>query len=452
MNSIPRFDVWGVPGIPEVRPGDDLVGLLAKALEDLERAPGDHTSGDRPAPPQLSDGDVVVVTSKIVSKAEGRITAGTDREAAIDAEAVRTVSEWTSPRGRTRIVETRHGFVMAAAGVDASNVEAGTVALLPVDPDASARRIRDGLRARFGVRVGVILTDTAGRAWRDGVVDMAVGAAGIRALDDLRGQVDQYGNDLGMTVVAVADELASASELVRSKLAGVPVAVVRGLAHVVLPDHVDESGEPDRGASVLVRPSSEDRFRLGTPEAMREAVVSRRTVREFSSAPVEPAIVHRAVAAALTAPVPATGTTDAQSPSTEPPLRVVSVETGAARQALVRALREPGTEEHVSADLVASAPLVMVPCLLEGPAGAQVPDAARMLGAGAAVENLLITLAADGIGATWLLPPGAVESAVPTALALPGGWRPVGVVVAGYPAVAPAEHPGYPVNDVVTVR
>src|SRR5690606_25081597 len=140
--------IVGVPGMPEVRPGDDLVGLLAAGLAD--------------GAIHLADGDIVVVTSKIVSKAEGRVRAGVDREEAIDAESVRTVAEWTTPNGRTRIAETRHGFVMAAAGVDASSVEPGSVVLLPLDPDASARALREGLRQRFGAQVGVVVTDTAG--------------------------------------------------------------------------------------------------------------------------------------------------------------------------------------------------------------------------------------------------------------------------------------------------
>lgn len=415
-----RYQIDGIAGISEVRAGDDLAVVLADALA--------ATGYD------LADGDIVVVTSKIVSKAEGRVIPGADREAAIDAEAVRTVAEWTTPNGRTRIVETRHGFVMAAAGVDASNVEPGLVALLPVDPDASARRLRDGVRSRLGVRVGVVVTDTAGRPWREGVVDLAVGAAGVLALDDLRGRTDAYGNDLGVTMVAVADELAAATELVRTKLSGVPVAVVRGLDHLVLAADTGERGAEvgaadvdaaDPGAAILVRRAAEDRFRLGTPEAMRAAVTARRTVRAFTEDPVDPAAVHRAVAAALSAP----------APGGDRPGGFVLATSAEAQRAVAEAL--PGAASAV----VAAAPVVVVPC--RTPGGSD-------LAVGAAVENLLIALTADGLGAAWLFPPEADASGSPAghatidlaeALRLPDGWTPRGAVAVGRPAGEGDPHP-----------
>ena len=174
------FSVRALPGIPEIRPGDDLAKLIAAAA------------------PDLADGDILLVTSKIVSKAEGRIVEATDREAAIDAETVRVVAR----RGPLRIVENKQGLVMAAAGVDASNTAAGTVLLLPEDPDASAGTIRAGLRDALGVDVGVIVTDTFGRPWRNGLTDVAIGAAGVQVLDDLRGGTDAHGNPLSATVIA----------------------------------------------------------------------------------------------------------------------------------------------------------------------------------------------------------------------------------------------------------
>ena len=233
--------VRGVPGIGEIGPDTDLAALVAGAV------------------PDLADGDVVVVTSKAVSKAEDRLVAGLDREAAITAETVRVVAR----RGPLRIVETRHGLVTAAAGVDASNVPLGSIALLPVDPDASARRLRDGLLERTGRNVAVLVTDTGGRTWRDGVVDVAIGLAGLDPADDLRGRTDDYGNPLSATVVAVADEVAGASELVRPKLGGVPVAVVTGLGELVLP-----AGSHGAGASALVRGRSGDLFPLGSRDVL----------------------------------------------------------------------------------------------------------------------------------------------------------------------------------------
>jgi coenzyme F420-0:L-glutamate ligase/coenzyme F420-1:gamma-L-glutamate ligase len=242
-----HLEVFPVTGLPEVAAGDDLAGLIGDTAD-------------------LRDGDVIAVTSKIVSKAEGRLTTGT-RDAAIDAELVRVVAQ----RGDTRIVQTRHGLVMAAAGTDTSNTKPGTVLLLPVDPDASARALRSALKDRYDVNVGIVVTDTLGRPWRNGQTDLAIGAAGIRVIEDLRGTADSHGNVLAVTEPAVADEIASAGELVKGKADGVPVALLRGLADVVLP--VGEDGD---GARALVRDAEMDLFSLGTREAARAAVLDRR--------------------------------------------------------------------------------------------------------------------------------------------------------------------------------
>lgn len=374
------FEVTGISGIPEVRKGDDLAALIVNAL----RASAD----------ELRDDDIVLVTSKIVSKSEGRVRPGDDREAAIDEEAVRTISEWTShvrpppadpgtpaTTVRTRIVETRHGLVLAAAGVDASNVEAGHVVLLPQDPDASARNLRAALREAMGVNVAVIVTDTIGRPWRQGVTDIAIGAAGVRVTDDLRGQRDSFGNELGVTVVAVADELAAASELVRAKLAGVPAAIVRGLADFVL-----ASDDDGAGAAVLVRPASEDRFRLGTPEAMRAAVTMWRETRGFSRAPVESRVIDDAMKVAR-------GAYGGEQ------VRFAAA-SGAARDAAYAALSQ--TDGAVAR---AAAAILVV-------------DADSPLAAGAAIQALLTALAVEGVGATFL--PFTEGSGL-------------GVVVLGYP-------------------
>lgn len=239
-----RLEVWAPDGLPEIAPGDDLVSLLTELLRD----------------DPLVDGDVLVLTSKVVSKAEGRVVSADDREQAITDETVRVVATREHSTGVTRIVENRLGLVMAAAGVDASNTPEGTVLLLPVDPDASARALRAGLSAAFGVRIGVVVTDTAGRPWRQGVTDIAIGAAGLVVLDDLRGQVDSFGRPLVMTQAAVADEIASAGELVKGKALGRPLAVVRGLGHLV----TDDDGP---GARALVRLGAEDMFAQGSAEA-----------------------------------------------------------------------------------------------------------------------------------------------------------------------------------------
>lgn len=247
----PPLQVVAPDGIGEIRPGDDLAALLVDALLDV--AWPDGTTG-------LQDGDVVAVTSKVVSKAEGRVVPGADREAAITAETVRVVATRAHAGGVLRIVENRQGLVMAAAGVDSSNTPQGTVLLLPQDPDASARGLRTRLEAASGRRLGVVVTDTAGRAWRRGLVDLAIGAAGLTVLDDLRGGLDSHGRTLDVTVTAVADEIASLAELATGKTSGRPVAVVRGLARHVRPDD-------GPGARTLVRDPDEDLFREGTAEA-----------------------------------------------------------------------------------------------------------------------------------------------------------------------------------------
>jgi len=238
------LQIWALDGLPEVAAGDDLVTLIADAAGDT-----------------LRDGDILVVTSKIVSKAEGRSIPADDREDAITAETVRVVASRTSPTGHTtRIVENRLGIIAAAAGVDASNTPHGTVLLLPADPDASARDLAAGLRARLGVTVGVLVSDTMGRAWREGQTDAAIGAAGVLVFEDLRGQTDAEGRPLVVTMPCVADELCAAADLVKGKSERRPVAVVRGRADLV--------GSLDLpGARSIIRPPERDMFHTGADEA-----------------------------------------------------------------------------------------------------------------------------------------------------------------------------------------
>jgi coenzyme F420-0:L-glutamate ligase/coenzyme F420-1:gamma-L-glutamate ligase len=233
-----------VHGIGEVRRGDDLARLVSESFD-------------------LADGDVVVLTSKVVSKAEGRVR-DLDKAEAVTRETDRVVAS----RGGTRIVRNRLGLTMAGAGVDASNTEEGTVVLLPVDPDASARAFRESIAGLVGVSVAVIVTDTAGRAWRNGQTDISIGAAGLDVLHDYTGRRDGYGNELAVTAPAVVDEVAGAADLVKGKLSGCPAAVVRGLADLVLPP-----GVHGPGAAALVRDESQDMFGYGAREAVLHAVL-----------------------------------------------------------------------------------------------------------------------------------------------------------------------------------
>ncbi len=429
MTETPDITVIAVPGLPEITADADLAKLIADAT------------------PPLLDGDILVVTSKIISKVEGRVIAA-DRDEAIAAETVRVVAR----RGPTTIAQTAHGLVLAAAGVDRSNTAPGTVVLLPVDPDASARRLRAAVGELTGARVGVLITDTMGRPWRNGQTDTAIGAAGVVPLRDHRGQLDTFGNELLVTVAAVADEIAAAAELVKGKTAGVPVAIVRGLAELVT--------SPDGpGAVALIRPAEEDMFRLGAADVLGE----RRTVREFSAEPVDRAAVGRAIEAALTAP----------APHHSQPWRFAVVESEQAKARLlddmlaawIRDLRSDGfTEEQIArrtrrGEPLRKAPLIIVPCLVSDAAHAY-PDERRaaaeramfLVSMGAGVQNLLVALAVEGLGSCWVsstLFCGPVASA---ALDLPAGWEPMGAVGVGHPAAPPAARPPREADEFTVVR
>jgi coenzyme F420-0:L-glutamate ligase/coenzyme F420-1:gamma-L-glutamate ligase len=411
-----------VSGLPEIRAGADLAAAIADAVQ---------------AGPGLVDGDILVVTSKVVSKAEDRVIRG-DREAAIDAETVRVVAR----RGPTRISQTRHGLVLAAAGVDESNTEPGTVVLLPVDPDGSARRLRKAVGERSGARIGVIITDTMGRPWRAGQTDTAIGAAGVLPLRDHRGQPDTFGNVLEVTVAAVADEIAAAADLVKQKTAQIPVAIVRGLGELV-------SDADGPGAAALIRPAEEDMFRLGSTDVL----TARRTVREFTAAPVPGAVVRRAIAAAITAP----------APHHSQPWRFVVVESEQARTRLLDDMRtawradlaaDGFTPDQIArrvrrGDVLRRAPLLIVPCLVAD-AAHEYPDDRRnaseramfLVSMGAAVENLLVALAVDGIGSCWVSSALFCRQAAAGALGLPADWEPMGTIGVGYPAAPAPARPG----------
>ena len=425
----PTLSVTPVTGLPEITSGADLAALIADAA------------------PDLRDGDILVVTSKIVSKAEGRMVTAS-REQAIEAETARVVAR----RGATRIAQTRHGLDLAAAGVDESNTAPGTVVLLPEDPDESARRLRKALHARTARTVGVVISDTMGRPWRAGQTDNAIGAAGVRPVRDYRGEADTFGNILEVTVAAVADEIAAAADLVKGKSRGVPVAVVRGLDGLV----TEQDGP---GARELIRPAEEDMFRFGSADVP----LARRTIRAFTGEPVNPAAVRRAIATALTAP----------APHHSEPWRFVILESAAARQALVDAMREAWiadlrgdgfTPEQITrrlrrGDVLRNAPLIIVPCLVTD-AAHDYPDERRnrseqamfTVSVGAAVQNLLVALAVDGLGSAWISSTLFCQDVTARALDLPEGWRPMGAIAVGHPAEQARPRPPRDPADFLLVR
>lgn len=417
------LELLPITGLPEFRPGDDLAAAVAVAAG------------------WLTDGDIVVVTSKVMSKCEGRIvTAPSDpderdalRRKLIDDEAVRVLAR----KGRTLITENAFGLIQAAAGVDGSNIESNELALLPTDPDASAAALRAGLRERLGVTVGVVVTDTMGRAWRQGQTDVAIGSAGLSVLCNYCGASDRHGNDLLVTEIAVADEIAAAADLVKGKLTGIPVAVLRGLT---LPD----DGSVGRD---LVRPGAEDLFWLGADEAVdlgrRQALLLRRSVRRFAAEPVDPAVIEQACAEALTAP----------APHHTRPVRFVWLRERRApllaaltqrwREDLLGDGRSPESVEARVARgaILYDAPEVMIPFL--APEGAHdYPDTRRRaaehtmftVAVGAAVQGLLVALAVRGVGSCWIGSTIFAPDVVRAELGLPQDWQPLGAVAIGYPA------------------
>ena len=420
------ISITAVAGLPEITPGADLAALVAAAE------------------PALRDGDILVITSKIISKAEGRLVRA-GREQAIDGETVRLVAR----RGQTRIVQTRHGLVLAAAGVDNSNTPPGMVALLPEDPDASARRLRKDLAGRLGVRIAVIITDTLGRPWRTGQADAAIGAAGLVPVRDDRGETDSFGNLLEVTMAAVADEIAAAADLVKGKTDGIPAAVVRGLSGLVTADD-------GPGAAALIRTADEDMFRFGSADVPQ----ARRTVREFSAQPVDLAAVHRAVEAAFTAP----------APHHSIPWRFAIIESERTRRELLDAmlaawqadLRADGfTADQIArrvrrGEPLRRAPLIIVPCLV-AEAAHDYPDPRRsaaeramfLVAMGAGVQNLLITLAAQGLGSCWVSSTLFCPQVAIDTLRLPADWEPMGAVGVGHPAGEPSPRPDRDVSAFV---
>lgn len=430
----PALSIVGVPIAHEFGSGDDLVAVVAPELRSITWPDG--STGVR-------DGDVVVVTSKIVSKVEGRVVPAMNREEWIDRESVRTLATRETPRGTTRIVQTRHGLVMAAAGVDASNTESGTVVLLPDDPDASARAFATRIKDALGITMGVVITDTMGRPWRNGVTDVAIGAANLQVLDDHVGRVDVHGNTLEMTVIAIADEIAGATDLVKGKLSGAPVAVVRGMQAFVATGAT--------GASALIRSADDDLFSLGVREARASAPAHRRTIRAFTDQPVPRSIVEEALTAALTAPAPHHTTPwrfliQGKSPEREDLLCAMETQWRKDLQGTPSVDPNSIDARIARGALLHSAPLVI--WLFTDVAQAHTyPDPERthserdmfLLSAGAAAQNLMITLAAHDVGSAWVGSSVFCADVVRSHLDLPATLIPAGAIAVGYPRQAPAE-------------
>ena len=416
-----RIEIIPVEGLPEIEAGVDLATLIA-----------DRSS--------VRAGDVVVVTSKVVSKAEGRLVAvdPADREHARREWAEREAKRIVARRGDLLIAETAHGFVCAAGGVDGSNVPPDRLALLPTDPDGSAERLRRGLIAR-GADAAVVISDTFGRAWRVGQTNVAIGVAGLKPLRDHRGEKDVFGSLLEVTVIAVADEVAAAAELVMGKNDGIPVAIVRGLP---------SSWFGDGTGRDIVRTSDEDLFRSGAIESIE----ARRSVRTFGTRTVERAAIERAVAAAATAPAP-------HGSRTERPWRFVWLRTDTARarflDAMAQAWRRDLVEDGLpsgkidrllarSHQLLGGAPALLA-CFVSLAGADRYRDPTRVLAeremfiaaAGAAVQNLMLALSAQGLGSCWLSTSIFCTEEAADALGLDGDWQAVGCVAAGYPAEEP---------------
>ena len=412
--------VLPLAGLPEVRPGDDLARLLLEAV--------------RAAGLQLADGDVLAVTSKVVAKAEGRLVPlpadpgarERARSEAVAAETVRVVAR----RGRLVIAETRQGLVGANALVDASNAGGDALVLLPHDPDASAARLRAAIAELDGHDVAVVVTDTLGRPWRLGQTDVAVGLAGMGALENWRGRPDGDGRILEVTEVAVADEVAAAADLVKGKASRVPAALLRGVPRP----------KGDGSARDLVRPPADDLFRTaGTVEDLLALLEGGGAPIRFRPDPVDPAVLDRAVAAAATVPLPGGH-------------RLQVVPVPAAARARCAAALSPAQPPGPALE---SAPLLLAPYLAPPPGAtadeAEVPapptggtgapgagegaartdDPGVALAAGGAVRTLQLGLHVQGIASTFRPAGPDGSAALAAALELAAGWRPLGLLAAG---------------------
>ncbi len=452
-HSDDALQVAAPEGMGEVLAGTDVARAIALLVGGTKWPDGSR--GIRP-------GDIVVIASKVLAKAEGRTKSAEEWDRVLDEESEEILSHL--PNG-TKIVRNRHGVVLAAGGIDKSNVPLGKIVLWPADPDQSARELKGELERALDMKpLGVVITDTLGRAWRHGQTDHAIGVAGLEPLIDAASDdtaVDRHGNELNASALAIADEIAGAAEIVRGKSAGLPVAIVRGLA-----GSVSASNGP--GAAALIRPRSEDAFSLGAREATRlgarGAVRARRTVRHFSAEALPENLIGECVVDAVTAP----------APHHTKPWRFIQV-AGTTRERLLDAMASQWRQDLAEldgysaesirkrlsrGDVLRRAPALVIPFLDFEEAAHEYPDVDRrrferdlfMLSGGAAVQNFMVAAAARGAATAWVSSTVFCPPVVRQELSVPESWQPLGGIAIGMAATEPPDRPAPAAEEFLQIR
>lgn len=445
MNGVPHaaspVTVIPLPSAARFTTGDSLIDAVVTALADAGET--------------LQPYDVLLVTSKVVSLTEGAVVTRPDGDltTARRDQARRDAAEIVADSPHVLVTRTRHGFVAANGGIDASNVaDSAELLLLPDDPDGSAATIRHALTSRFAVPLAVIVTDTFGRPWRMGQTDVALGVSGIAAVRDERGHTDLYGKTLDVTEAAIADALAGASDLVRSKASGTPFVLIRGVDLSLF------DANRDREGAALVRPFDRDLFRFGGATAVLNGLAARRTVRQFlPHQPVDDTVLRAAVSAAVTV----------AAPHHTQPWQFIHLTDDTRHRLLDRMaatwradLRADGLDDAVSdarinrSDrLLRDAPTLILAFVSLADAHTYA-DRRRtraehdlfLLSGGAAIQNFQVALAAHGAASAWLSAPLFCQDIIRLTLDLPATWYPVGVLAAGYPTVTPPPREPQPVD------